>query len=64
MNDLTPELERHFYECVLKRIEVLMGAKAGTKEGAELDFLATVAASYEERHFPIVVSGSTERGNE
>ena len=50
---MNPELERHFYECVLKRIEALMGAKPGTKEGAELDFLATVAESYEERHFPM-----------
>jgi HTH-type transcriptional regulator/antitoxin HigA len=53
MDDLTPELERHFYECVLKRIEALMDAKPGTKEGAELDFLTTVAGSYEERHFPM-----------
>ncbi len=48
-----PELERHLYECVLKRIGELMGAKAGTKEGAELDFLATVAEAYEEEHFPM-----------
>lgn len=52
MNDLTPELERHFYECVLKRIEALMDAKRGTKEGAELDFLTTVAESYEEQNLP------------
>jgi hypothetical protein len=50
---LTPETERYLYDLVLKRIEALMGAGLGTKEGAELDFLTTVAESYEERHFPI-----------
>lgn len=51
--ELTPETERYLYDLVLKRIEVLMDAKPGTKEGAELDFLTTVAESYEERHFPM-----------
>ena len=48
-----PDLEREMYEAVLKRISSLMDAKPGTPEGAELDFLATVAESYEERHFPL-----------
>lgn len=53
VSDITPETERYLYGLVLKRIEALMDAKPGTKEGAELDFLATVAQSYEERNFPM-----------
>lgn len=53
MKELSAETQRHLYECVLKRIEALMGALPGTKEGAELDFLATVAEAYEEEHFPM-----------
>ena len=50
---MTPELELEIYQAVLKRIEALMGAKPDSPEGVELDFLTTVAESYEEKHFPI-----------
>lgn len=49
----TPEQELEMYQAVLRRIETLMGAAPDTPEGIELDFLTTVAESYEERHFPI-----------
>jgi hypothetical protein len=44
---MTPETEQEIYQAVMKRIEGLMGAEPGTPEGAELDFLTTVAESYE-----------------
>lgn len=48
---MAPDTELEIYQAVLKRIEALMGAKPDSPEGAELDFLTTVAESYEERHF-------------
>jgi HTH-type transcriptional regulator/antitoxin HigA len=53
MKPLSPETERYLYELVLKRIDLLMDAKPGSKEGAELEFLTTVAEAYEEEHFPM-----------
>jgi hypothetical protein len=49
---MTPEIELEIYQSVLRRIGELMGAKADTMEGAELDFLVTVAENYEARAFP------------
>ncbi len=49
---MTPDLEKEIYEAVLGRISNLMDAKLGTPEGAELDFLVTVAESYEARMLP------------
>ena len=37
----------------LKRIEVLMSAKANTPEGDELDVLVTLIEAYEAKHFAI-----------
>jgi HTH-type transcriptional regulator/antitoxin HigA len=41
------------HEAALKRIEKLMGAKAGAPAGDELDVLVTLVESYEEKHYPI-----------
>lgn len=50
---MDPKLELELYQAVMRRIEALMGAEPGTPEGAELDFLTTVAESVEERLFPL-----------
>lgn len=41
------------YERTLKRIEVLMDAKPGTKAGDELDVLTTLVEAYEAKHYAI-----------
>jgi HTH-type transcriptional regulator/antitoxin HigA len=41
------------YNKVLMRIEALMDVLPDTKEGDELDVLATLVESYERDHFPI-----------
>lgn len=41
------------YDAAVARIAQLMGAKAGTAAGDELDVLATLVDGYESRHFPI-----------
>ena len=41
------------HESALKRIEALMSSQDGTKNGDELDVLATLADAYEKEHFPI-----------
>jgi HTH-type transcriptional regulator/antitoxin HigA len=41
------------HAAAVKRIEALMGAKAGTIEGDELDLLATLADAYEAKHHAI-----------
>ncbi len=51
--NIKPVRTKKAYAAALKRIEELMGAKAGTAAGDELDILATLAAAYEDKHFPI-----------
>jgi HTH-type transcriptional regulator/antitoxin HigA len=41
------------YRRTLKSIEGLMGAKANTPEGDQLDVLATLVEAYERTHFPM-----------
>lgn len=41
------------HKAALARIEKLMGARKNTPEGDELDILATLAAAWEEKHYPI-----------
>jgi HTH-type transcriptional regulator/antitoxin HigA len=41
------------YAKALARVEKLMDAEAGTREADELDVLATLIESYEEKHHPI-----------
>ncbi len=51
--NIKPVRTKKDHASALKRIEKLMGAKAGTPAGDELDILATLAAAYEEKHFSI-----------
>jgi len=41
------------YDRVLDRIEQLMDAKPGTKDGDELDVLTTLVEAYEAKHYAI-----------
>lgn len=41
------------YSSAVARIEQLMGARAGSADGDELDVLATLVDAYEARRFPI-----------
>jgi HTH-type transcriptional regulator/antitoxin HigA len=51
--DIRPIKTDKDYRIVLDRFEKLMDARPGTREGDELDVLATLAAAYEEQKFPI-----------
>ena len=39
------------YRAVLKEIETLMSARAGTPEGERLDVLVTLVEAYEKKHY-------------
>ncbi|MCY3994383.1 MAG: ImmA/IrrE family metallo-endopeptidase [Caldilineaceae bacterium] len=41
------------YEAALARIDEIFGAEKGTAEGEELDELADLVESYEDKHYPI-----------
>ena len=43
------------HDEALARIDELMGAKAGSREGDELDVLVTLVCAYEEKRFPMDV---------
>lgn len=51
--DIYPIKTEDDYNNALLRIDVLMEAKPGTEDGAELDILATLVEAYERDHFPI-----------
>ena len=51
--NIRPIKTKKDYEWAMGRIEKLMGAKKNSKEGDELDVLATLAEAYEEKHFAI-----------
>jgi len=44
----------------LKRVEQIIGAKRGTREGAELDILGALIVAYEREHHPIEALGPIE----
>jgi len=50
---ITPIKTARDYERALRRIEQLMGAKPGTKNGNELDVLTTLVEAYEAKHHVI-----------
>ena len=50
---IRPIKTKQDHSAAVKRIEQLMGAKAGSVEGDELDMLATLVCAYEEKHFPM-----------
>ena len=41
------------YEAALARVHEIFGAEMGTAEGEELDELADLVESYEDKHYPI-----------
>jgi antitoxin component HigA of HigAB toxin-antitoxin module len=41
------------YEAAMKRFGQLWGAESGTADGDELDLLATLIVTFEERHYPM-----------
>jgi len=53
MNAVKPIKTRRDYESAMKAIERLWGARAGTREGDQLDVLATLIDAYEAEHFPM-----------
>jgi HTH-type transcriptional regulator / antitoxin HigA len=50
---ITPIKTKRDYERTLRRIEQLMDAKPGTKNGDELDVLTTLVEAYEAKHYAI-----------
>jgi HTH-type transcriptional regulator/antitoxin HigA len=50
---IKPIKSKRDYERMLKRIEVLMDAKFGTKVGDELDVLTTLVEAYEAKYYAI-----------
>jgi hypothetical protein len=64
--DIKPIRTNADYEQVLREVERLLDAKAGTPEDERLDALATLVDAYENEHFPIdapdsVVGGGARR---
>ncbi|BCA56606.1 transcriptional regulator [Nitrospira sp. KM1] len=50
---IAPIKSKRDYVRTLRRVEELMDAKPGTKEGDELDVLATLVEAYEAKHYTI-----------
>lgn len=51
--NISPIKDDASYKSAMARIETLMNAKLNTPEGDELDILATLIETYEDKHFPI-----------
>lgn len=51
--DIKPIRTRADYRAALKRIEGLMRARAGSREGECLDVLTTLVEAYERKHYPM-----------
>lgn len=51
--DIKPIKNERDYRVVLKEIDALMDAKAGSADGDRLDVLATLAEAWEEKHHAI-----------
>jgi HTH-type transcriptional regulator/antitoxin HigA len=52
-SEVKPIRTRRDYEIALKKVEKLWGAKSGTREGDQLDVLATLIDAYEAAHYPM-----------
>jgi HTH-type transcriptional regulator/antitoxin HigA len=52
-NEVKPIRTRRDYEIALKKVEKLWGAKSGTREGDQLDVLATLIGADEAAHYPM-----------
>lgn len=51
--EIKPIRSKRDYEKTLRRIEQLWGSPKGTRDGDELDVLATLVEAYEREHYPI-----------
>jgi HTH-type transcriptional regulator/antitoxin HigA len=51
--NIKPIKTKKDYQAALKKIELLMVAKAGTPQGEHLDLLVTLVEAYERKHFPL-----------
>ena len=51
--DIKPIKTKKDHAQALKRIEIIMSAKANTPEGDELDILVTLVEAYEAKHYAI-----------
>ena len=49
--EIKPIRTKTDYRAVLKEIETLMSARAGTPEGERLDVLVTLVEAYEKKHY-------------
>jgi HTH-type transcriptional regulator/antitoxin HigA len=49
--EIRPIKTKADYRAVLKEIETLMAARAGTPEGERLDVLVTLVEAYEKKHY-------------
>ena len=49
--EIKPIRTKADYRAVLKEIEALMSARAGTPEGERLDVLVTLVEAYEKKHY-------------
>ncbi len=49
--EIKPIRTKADYRAVLKEIETLMSARAGTPEGERLDVLVTLVEAYERKHY-------------
>jgi HTH-type transcriptional regulator/antitoxin HigA len=49
--EIKPIRTKADYRTVLKEIETLMSARAGTREGERLDILVTLVEAYEKKHY-------------
>jgi HTH-type transcriptional regulator / antitoxin HigA len=52
-SEVKPIRTKRDYEIALKKVEKLWGAKSGTREGDQLDVLATLIDAYEAAHYPM-----------
>lgn len=50
---IKPIRNKKDYQSALDRLEVIFDAKAGSKEGDELEVLGILIDQYEKEHFPI-----------
>jgi HTH-type transcriptional regulator / antitoxin HigA len=51
--EVRPIRSKRDYEAALREVELLWGAKAGTRAGDRLDVLATLIDAYEAEHYPM-----------
>ena len=58
--DIKPIRSKSDYRAILKEVEGLMSARAGTTEGDRLDVLVTLIEAYEAQHYPLDLPDAVE----